>query len=562
MFPPAGQAAAREMTAGTGGGQESRPVFFSALAFLMLAVAFSTVVHFTTEVAPEDDAFIIYRYVDNAVAGHGLVYNVGQRVFGASTPLYVAFLACVKSVARSVPTPDLAVRLNFIFYLAAGLGMVFLLSRLTRSAALAMALSACFMLRDDMLRVSTGGMESFLFAALALWSLWSLATSRWTTAAVLAGLSVMARPEGVLVGLVVFVAWFVACRRRPVPVMLGLAGPALVWVVFATVYYGTPIYHSLVAKSRPLYPLPFGSGLSRLVWELQSRVFGDLGARGRTGFWGGAGRIGLAAFIAVLGLAGCLRRTREGERLSDRTGVLAVPVTFGLFLLFYLATNPLIFEWYLPPVAALFFVFGAVGFSRLDHPMLRFPWSRVVFLVWAGFVGLRAPLTRVAQGRPLTDVGVGSDGERVRIFAYEAVARWLNENLPDSVTVLASEVGSLGYYYKGPILDACGLVSPEAIPFIPAPADERASPRDGVIPRALVRSLLPDVIVTMPVFAGRSLYSDEGFRETYVGVEQFPLPIPIWKSATVDVLIRRDRVAMDSTATDPNAISPADSIPR
>ena len=35
------------------------------------------------------------------------------------------------------------------------------------------------------------------------------------------------------------------------------------------------------------------------------------------------------------------------------------------------------------------------------------------------------------------------------------------------VTVAAPEIGALGYYWKGRVLDACGLVSPEALPFLP-----------------------------------------------------------------------------------------------
>ena len=41
------------------------PVFFA------VTLAYTAVVHFTTPVYPQDDAFIIYRYVDNLMAGTG-----------------------------------------------------------------------------------------------------------------------------------------------------------------------------------------------------------------------------------------------------------------------------------------------------------------------------------------------------------------------------------------------------------------------------------------------------------------------------------------------------------
>src|SRR5438270_1577862 len=40
-----------------------------------------------------DDAHISLRYATNLATGHGLVFNPGERVFGASTPLYVLLLA-------------------------------------------------------------------------------------------------------------------------------------------------------------------------------------------------------------------------------------------------------------------------------------------------------------------------------------------------------------------------------------------------------------------------------------------------------------------------------------
>jgi arabinofuranosyltransferase len=179
----------------------------AALVFFALALVYGVVVHFTGGVYPEDDAYITYRYVDNLVAGKGLVYNSGVHVFGASTPLYILWLAGLKLLAPGTPTPDLAVHLNFIFYLASAFGLCLLLRRLLDSWTLAAVLAGIFALFPDILLVSTSGMESLFFTALLIWSLWALNEGRWTTSSVLAGLSVMVRPEGVLVAGLVLLAW-------------------------------------------------------------------------------------------------------------------------------------------------------------------------------------------------------------------------------------------------------------------------------------------------------------------------------------------------------------------
>lgn len=43
-----------------------------------------------------EDAFIFFRYVDNLVNGHGLVFNIGERVEGFTSPLWVFFLAGIR----------------------------------------------------------------------------------------------------------------------------------------------------------------------------------------------------------------------------------------------------------------------------------------------------------------------------------------------------------------------------------------------------------------------------------------------------------------------------------
>jgi hypothetical protein len=42
-----------------------------------------------------EDSLISLRYAENLAAGRGLVYNPGEPVFGASTPLYVLLLAAL-----------------------------------------------------------------------------------------------------------------------------------------------------------------------------------------------------------------------------------------------------------------------------------------------------------------------------------------------------------------------------------------------------------------------------------------------------------------------------------
>ncbi len=54
--------------------------------------------------------------------------------------------------------------------------------------------------------------------------------------------------------------------------------------------------------------------------------------------------------------------------------------------------------------------------------------------------------------------------------------------------VAAAEIGALGYYWRGGVLDACGLVSPEALPFLPIRPDAAGYSTDGALDPEFVRA--------------------------------------------------------------------------
>jgi arabinofuranosyltransferase len=519
-----------------------------ALAFLAGSLLFGLAAHLTNPVLPEDDAYITYRYADNLLNGQGLVYNPGQRVFGSSTPLYVVWLAGIHSVARSVPTPDLAVRINFVFYALTIVGIVFLLTSLGVSVAVSALLAGLLAMRQSLLQASLAGMETFLFTGLLVWSLWALVTRRFRLSAWLAGLSVLARPEGLLMIVLFFTSWL--AERRNWRQLVGLFVPGLVWIAFATPYFGTPVYHSLLAKSRPLYPLPPGNALVTLItWVLSWTVGGWT-------LWPGdvlAVCFLLLAVVVAAALFGYIAKARSVGTLK-RNSTLAVPALLALFVLFYAISNPLLFAWYFPPVDCLWFtaITSGVVFAA---DWLRVRGRRMVaavpllgLLVLVAGPALLPLRSRIVAHRPVTDLKIESVADRSRAVDYRAVAEWLNRVVPPGDTVLAPEIGSLGYYYRGPVIDACGLVSPEALPFLPIPASERNGP--GAISLELVKHLQSDVVVAMQKLTCRSLYPSDWFHQNYELVRQFGLKLPLrlWAPGgdTIEVFFRRGGRALQS----------------
>jgi len=125
-----------------------------------------------------DDAYISYRYAENLVNGHGLVWNPGERVEGFTNPLWTLLIACGLSLGVGATTMGYALGLASGLALLAGtacLAWRWLAPEARWLAPLAPGVLACF---GAFAFWSTGGMETSLHAALAMGALVAAAHER------------------------------------------------------------------------------------------------------------------------------------------------------------------------------------------------------------------------------------------------------------------------------------------------------------------------------------------------------------------------------------------------
>lgn len=504
-----------------------------AALFLLLGLAYAVYCHATSTILPYDDAYITFRYIKDLFAGHGLVYNPGQRVFGSSTPLYVAWLVLLKALFPAADVPELAVRGNAVLYVGAILSICALVAHLTRRGWWGMFVGAIISVTPFYLGISLGGMESYLFVALSMASLWTFVSGRVAPSAVLVGLASVSRPEGVLLAAVWSIAWLAYGRPGGWrAVWLAAVGP-VVWTAFATIYYGSPVPQSVIAKSAPLYQTPPLSACAELV-----ALFTVTAGLARPGF--GVARMLYSAEAVTLGAWGLARCRRVRQR-----GGWIVAAAFAFLCAFYILTNPCMFEWYFPGLWGYWVVCVSVGIPALLARQ-REPAPPRSHYAAAGLAIATAVLL-VAPVRGLWDMGAldwpktgaQHSAMALRVYAYRDVAGWLNGTVTVGAVVAAPEIGALGYYYDGPILDACALVSPEALPYLPVPADEcHPALSGGAIGSQLVRDLRPEYVVTMPIFAEMSLGRAAWFADEYALIYAAPLPRRLWGSDEVLVYAR------------------------
>ncbi len=491
-----------------------------AWGLLGLAALHVILVFALAPILPEDDAFITLRYARNLDEGIGFVFNPGERVLGTSSPAHALMLAAVGRVTGIGALPRDTVVLNGLWILLAAVGALWLFEGLGLGFPLPQLGAAWFLLAPSVLEMGLGGMEICLFACTAVWALALAVRSHWAAAAALAATSLLVRPEGVLLFVVLTVLWWRSGRPRPVVAAVVAGGILGTWSLFATLYFGSPVPQSVVAKIGAAGAGAPGDTARQLMTLMASWLFG-----GRAGL-PGSGSVGLAGVVAFGLTLGLMLATLVPAAKRWLAPAAACPPLWLAAAGGYAVSNPYWFPWYAMMVLVPWWLTLISGTAGLQVWLRRrLPsWSRaplllLSFVLAAGLVGAAGAIT--TRGWPGTAYGVATP-YRARILSYASAARWLNANAPDGSTVLSSEIGTIGYLYRrGPILDVWGLVTPEVL------ETGGRKPVSGVpgtsIPPELVRALRPAYVLGF-AHVLRALEANPSFTESYRLLRVFAVP--------------------------------------
>lgn len=199
-----------------------------------------------------DDAFISFRYAENLVRGHGLVFNPGERVEGYTNFLWTLLIAVAVWFGGSAPIASL------VLSLASFAAAIVLTGRLVRRlapksgpvsiAAIAVAFNY------TVASFATSGLETLFATTLALLMV-ELAASRRYAAAGFAGIAAtMAHPDHAIFYAAAAFALFLERDRWRALFRFGIPFAAVYvpYFVWRTVYYGDLLPNTFYAKSGDL----------------------------------------------------------------------------------------------------------------------------------------------------------------------------------------------------------------------------------------------------------------------------------------------------------------------
>lgn len=522
--------------------REERPDRHRLFLWLGVALTVALAVYLRAAHPPEivDDAYITFRYAKHLAAGEGFVYNSGERVLGTSSPFYTLLLAPGAMLFGPEGLPRWATSLNALFDGAAVLLLFAIAQHLGARPLAGIGVALLYALSDESAIFAIGGMETSLYVALLLGAGYLVLRRRMAAAGLVAALAALTRPDGLLLALLLGLAWSLhrsraaGARSLPRPAnrvlrlekqeiyaILLFALPLLAWELFSLLYFGTLVPEALSAKR-----LAYSSDAR--WWQLAYAflrhtpwpVFGNLGL-GKDLGWEA---IALHVILFGAGAAWMIRR----DALAWTLG--AFPLVYALA---FSAGSPFLFQWYITPVIPFWLLGVVLGISALlDGAVSRLGrrWAqpRRAWVYACCFVALLfiAALEQHSHFKWRSDhfhpLGLQTHRERI----YRRVALRLRQVIPPDSRVALAEIGAFGFYHPARVVDAVGLVTPDAQRCYPLPKSRYLW--NSAIPAGLIEEQQPDYVVAFRDFMRLSLLPSPSFRAAYRWLGTFP--DTLWES--------------------------------
>ena len=436
-----------------------------------------------------EDALITVAHARNAVEGLGLTHHAGEPVtqgFTSAISVLVPLIGEAIAAGGGLVALRLASLIAIVVTIVAAdaLGRRLGLDRWARLLVLGyLAVDA------NQIFYGMSGMETQVAVAALVVSAWTVA-ARNPLAGVALGVALLTRPDFLIWAGIVVILLFLRDRVQLIRVAAGSLVVAP-WLIFTTVYYGSPIPQTIVAKAIAFTTLPLDVSLAGWLGWVPHQIgthfavivrtfapFLEDSLASRTP----VPRLALvliSLLVAALAVIGAVDRRRSPAWTPLISFVAAYLVYRILFL------QPIYSDWYVPPFTAIAVFLVAAGVQRVTR--YRPEGGRVLAATFVVVFAFPLPWMFGAERAIQVDV---EDGVRVKVG--EALAALV----PPGEGVVSESAGYVGYGSRVLLFDYPGLTSPTALRAVRSlPAGERTI-------QAMVDVLRPPWLALRPVELG------------------------------------------------------------
>jgi hypothetical protein len=390
----------------------------------------------------EEDAFITFRISRQIASGNGFVYN-NEPVYGSTTPLLTLLLAVwIKFISANV---ILAARILNIF--AVALTLVFTwraLKLLNIPAASQMDALLALITSSSLIYMNTQGMETPIGLSLLAGSWYFWLKGKFNITALMCGLLLWVRIDFAFWVLILILFTALASWRDALRIALIAGGIYLPWIIFAFLYFGSPIPLTATAKWVAYNQIDSLSYWAHLSFVLE--YLSPFRTIGNANLWGMIISAGLAVFALSI----------KREYSKKGLVLLAVFIIFeGIRLTL---TRTTYFNRYFVPILWATLILAGIGLGGIWERVKSAHFLKQSFL----FFILVLFLIQVQ-----TSLDFAERTRERQLHRYEqsltAIGLWLKDNTDPNSVILLEPLGYIGYYSERTILDEVGLVTPAVV---------------------------------------------------------------------------------------------------
>lgn len=509
----------------------SRPGRAGAFALLACAAVAWIALHVALVPYLVEDSYIHFRVAQNLAASGHPYFNLGSAVKTSSSTPWTCLLAVLFALApQGVP---LVVAVSACISLAGAGAWVLLLATIAaRRLAAWEAIVAASVYLAIVQPASIAAMETGLALLFASAGLRQYA-KREPNAFLWLALAAMTRLELSLL-LLACAALSLFTRALPWKRCLFWGACGLVpFALFDWWQYGTLVPQAFVAK-RILHEVPLVAAFSLLLPEAVSSEFYF-----RSATYSAYATVCVA--VATLPLARIAWSRRRLHEPAPQLLLASSATGLGIALT-YVVSHGLVFPWYRPLYFSFLFLSGLVGATLSARPL---PYLALLASAAPFFYEIGTSAT-AALGRP-EFARHFLEGARAKHTL--AIAADLYRQYPRAVA-MTSEIGAVGFGFRGRIEDGAGLASPRALTYYPLEVpSERYNAADAPVPRRFLEDVRPGLVIAVDRHLDSVLSAP--IRAEYVHIRK-PLydagdearrgsEMLLWDNIrALDVLIRKD----------------------
>ena len=418
-----------------------------------------------------EDALITVTHARNAVAGIGLTHHPGEPV----THGFTSAVSVLIPLAGEVVVRGSGIFVLRVASILAAIATIVFADRICRRLHLGRWPTALVLLYlafdQNQIFYGMAGMETQVAVAVLLWSVDAVMAGTVLRTGLSFGIAVLTRPDFLLWNAAATLELALRDWRRTARIVLIGAAVVAPWIVFTTLYYGSPIPNTILAKSAHFVaPLPATADPAALVAWLGTAVTDHVSALSRTfaPFYedtlvsAAPLPLGLAYFVSIAVWALAILGAVRTWRIPGWRAAILFAVAFTAYRVALLPGA--YFDWYVPPHTAILIILAAAGIHSL-RPTPQFDPRPALAAIVAIAFAIHTPFSLGLERKLQTDIEVAV---RTR------VGQELGGLIRPGETLATESAGYYEYYSNATMLDYPGLTSVRAREAMQAlPADHR-----------------------------------------------------------------------------------------